>query len=91
MSLLTLSLSSVVFALNEMRVLLNLALSHFNNRGPGRAISGVFSRAVCTYKFKAICCSFNSTPSETFDKIVFLGRRFAAPADLLDANSHLSF
>lgn len=46
----------VSFALNEMYVFLNLALSHFNNRGLG-AISGV-SRAVCKYKLKAICCSF---------------------------------
>jgi hypothetical protein len=81
----------VSFALNEVCVFLNLALSHFNNCGLS-AISGVFSRAVCKYKFKAICCSFNSTPSETFDKIVFLGRHFAAPSDLLDAaGSHLSF
>lgn len=80
------------FAQNEMCVLLNLALSHFNNCGLAvLAISGVFSRAVCKYKFKAVCCSFNSAPSETFDKIVFLGRHFAEPDDLLDADSRLSF
>lgn len=58
---------------------------------PRSAISGVFSRAVCKYKFKAICCSFNSTPSETFDKIVFLGRHFAEPSDLPGAGSVYRF
>lgn len=69
----------VSFTLKEMYVFLNIALSHFNNPGLS-AISG-FSRAVCKYELKAICCSFNSTPSKTSDKTVFLGRHFAAPRD----------